>query len=238
MQVLEDKRRRDLRFSDFSWRTVRGKDCAITVNAKTSKFGPSDWSLEVRSKELEKPLLVELGGMTLLEGAIRGVADYHYHQALLMKGVDVSKILTQDALSDLWLELVRWARRRSAEISGSVGLLPSESVRVQDYEVTPKKWDEVRRDKDQINVFFSNFYVGSYARTGGPVFRLSSYLTRALNRRTSLKSATRYIDLYPDDRQDEEEIRKLFSKAEVIYLPDVSVRNLRSVFFERRNKQE
>ena len=232
MQVLEDQRRRNLRLSGFSWRTVRGKNCKITVNAKSSEIGPVDWTLEIQSNEIKEPLIVELGGMIMFEGAIRGVADYHNHQALRMKRIDISKILSKDALMDLWLELVRWARKKNVEISGNVALLPYESIKVKGDEVKPKKWEEVRKDEDQINVFFSNFYVGSYARTEGPVFRLSSYLTRALNKGVSLKAATRYIDLYPDNQQDEEEIKNLFSKTEVIYLPDISVRNVRSVFFE------
>jgi hypothetical protein len=99
-----------------------------------------------------------------------------------------------------------------------------------DDEITPKRWPDIMKDEDQINVFFSNFWIGSYAHTQGSVFRLSSYLTREMGI-SSAKIATRYIDLDPDNPRDEEEIRRLIAKSKVVYLPDLSVRNVQSLFF-------
>jgi len=235
----------------FPWRIVCYRDNTvtncITVNARLDeRFGPTDWSLEIKSSKLENPLIVELGGAPELDHTIRGVADYFNHAALGKQGIDLSRILSKSMLSDLWLELVRWARKNKIGLSADVALLPPQSVRVYgrhgqlefDDEVIPKEWGDVRKDEDQINVFFSNFWIGKYAQTNGTVFRLSSYLTKQFGI-SSRKAATRYIDFNPDDPTEEKEIRKLIDKASVVYLPDLSIKNVRSVFFESidTNKQ-
>lgn len=124
-------------------------------------------------------------------------------------------------------------------MSANVALLPSQPIRVHgttgqsdfDEMVTPKDWGEVKKDEDKINVFFSNFWLGSYKSSGGTVFRLSSYLTENLNV-TSRKSATRYVDFDPNNEKHEQEIRNVLLCASVIYLPDVSIKNVHSVFLE------
>jgi len=237
---LEQIRRYERSFpKDFSWRTINCKDHTITVNAKLEKFGPTEWSLEIKSSKLEKPLIVELGGMALLDSTIRGIADYFFHAALRTQGLDLSKAISKDLLLDLWLKVGKWARQNKLDVSANVALLPYQSIRVNgkhgqlefDDEVTPKNWEDVQKDEDQINIFFSNLWIGSYAHTQGVVFRLSSYLTKEIGV-SSAKAATRYIDFNPDDSRDEAEIKKLIGKATTVYLPDLSIRNVRSIFFE------
>lgn len=221
----------------FPWRTTGYKGNIITVNAKLGEFGPTNWSLEIRSTKLEEPLTIELGGMPWVDHIIRGVADYFYHEDLGRQGIDLSKTVSKDVLSGLWLGIGKWARKNNIDLSGDVALLPSQFIRVHgnwrsqefDDSVTPKKWPNVKKDEDQIDVFFSNFWIGSYTHTHGPVFRLSSYLTKEMGV-SSAKTASRWIDLNPDDPRDEEEIRRLIAKATVVYLPDLSVRNVRSIF--------
>lgn len=237
---LEQERRYEHRVPEgFPWRTISYKGDTITVNAELGEFGPTNWSLEIRSNKLEKPLIVELGGMPWLDRTIKGVADYFFHKNLRTQKIDLSKTLSKDMLSDLWLRIGKWARKNNLELSADVALLPPQPIRVHgrhgqvkfDDEVTPKKWGDVKRDEDQINVFFSNFWIGSYAQTHGTVFRLSSYLTREMGI-FSAKTATRYIDFHPDDLSDEAEIKRLIAKATVVYLPDLSLKNVRSIFFE------
>lgn len=225
---------------DFSWRTIGYKDSFVTVNAKLGQFGPTDWTLEVKSRELEKPLAIELGGMPQLDRTIRGVADYFNHINLKSQGIELSKTVTKEVLSDLWIGIGKWARKNKVEILSDVALLPSESFSVRgihnlkefdsalDGDVTPKEWGNVKKDEGEINVFFSNFWI-SHGENGA-TFRLSSYLTKQIGI-SSAKNATRYIDFNPDNQEHEREIKKLLSKASVIYLPDLSVKNVRSVFF-------
>lgn len=245
-QKLEEKRRLELTMQrGFSWRSVAFKDNTVTVNAKLGEFGPTDWSLEIRSEKLERPLTVELGGMVMLERIIEGVADYFYHRALSTQGVDLTKVLSADVLCDLWLDVAKWARKNNLELSAAVALLPTETISVNgkcgqtafEDTILPKKWENVRMDDDTINVFFSNLWLGSYAHTHGTAFRLSSYLAREYGI-SSAKNATRYVDFNPSDDQDIAEIRKLFSRASVVYLPDVLMKNVRSVFFSSETPKE
>lgn len=224
---------------DFSWRTVTYDGNRVTVGAKLGPYGPTDWSLEIQSDKLEKPLLIELGGMAQLDNKIRGVADYFYHSYLMKKDVDMSKVLSSDMLFDLWLDIANFARKNRLDISANVALLRPEKIKVRgscvgrdfDDVVIPKPWMDVRQESDATNVFFSNFWIGSYQNTMGTVFHLSSYLAQEY-RVLSAKSASRYVNLDPDKQQDQEEIRKLLGRAAVIYLPDLSLNNVRSVFFQ------
>ena len=246
MEKLEQMRRYKRYLPEgFRWRAIRYKDYTITVNAKPGEFSPTDWSLDIRSSNLEKPLIIELGGMAELDRIIKGVADYFYHMALRKEGVELSKTLSKDLLSDLWLQVVKWARKNGIDLSADVALLPHQSIRVHgrhgelefDDEVIPKEWGDIKKDADQINVFFSNFWVGSYAQGHGTVFRLSSYLSKQFEI-SSAKSATRYVDFNPDDPEHEKEIRKLIDRASVVYLPELSVRNVSSIFFESTESQK
>jgi hypothetical protein len=222
----------------FSWRTINYEDGIITVDAKFDEFGPKDWTLEIKSPKLEEPLILKIDGMPRLDQIITGISDYYNHKALKVKGVNLAQDVHKDALSELWIAIAKWARRNDIELSTNVALLPFESIRVHgkhglsdfDGEVTPKKWEDVHKDEDHINVFFSNFWIGSYMHTKGTVFRLSSYLTENMGV-LSAKAATRYIDLNPDEQRDKEEINKLIAKATVVYLPDLSIKNVRSLFY-------
>jgi len=223
---------------NFSWRTAGYKDSKITIGAKLGEFGPTDWSLEIRSNKLEKPLTLEFGGMPQLDRIIKGVADYFHHQSLRAKGINLSETISREALSDLWLGVAKWARKHGTNLGANVALLPSKPITVHGRHrksefndtVTPKMWENVEREDDQINVFFSNFWIGSYVHTKGTVFRLSSYLTKDFGI-SSAKAATRYINFNSNDPRDEVEIKKLISKATVVYLPELSIENVRSIFF-------
>jgi len=225
----------------FPWRQVRYADNVVTIAARPSKYGPTDWSLEIHSSKLEgKPLVVELGGEGwLLEKIIEGVDDYFHHLALKEQGIDLSRILPRDALSDLWLQIGILARKSNLRFSADVALLPPQQIRIRgrhgqvpfDDEVVPKPWRDVSKDESRVNVFFANFWMGSYTETGGTVFRLSSYIANQYNAASSDSRATRYIDFDPSDQSQAEEIRRIIAKASVVYLPDLSVKNVRSVIF-------
>lgn len=236
-------RLRERRFpEDFPWRTTKYKGDMITVNAKLGEYGPTDWSLKIQTSEIgDRAISVRLGGMPELDRIIGGVADYYYHKTLRERGIDLSKTVSKQALADLWLEIAELAREYKLELSARVALLPSQPIRVRgrhghelfDDEVIPKDWGNVKKEDRQMNVFFSNFWIGSYAETQGTVFRLSSYLKRQY-KNVSAKTATRYIDFEPDNQLDTEEIRKIIADAKVVYLPDLSIRNVRSLFFETK----
>lgn len=222
---------------ESQWRTVSYKDTKVTVNARLGEFGPTDWSFDIVDPQGKKT--IEFVGMPRIEQIIRGVSDYLYHERLRKQNIDMSKIVCRDSLTALWLALAKWARENKVDLSTNVALLPSQSIKVHgtvgqsDFNetVTPKDWGDVKKDEDQINVFFSNFWLGSYNSSGGTVFRLSSYLTENLNV-TSRKSATRYVDFNPNNEEHEQEITKVLSYASVIYLPDISIRNVHSIFSE------
>jgi hypothetical protein len=233
----------DMLTRDFSWRTDGYKGNRVTVGARLGPDGPTDWSLEIQTDKLDKPLLVELGGMTQLDSKIRGVADYFNHSHLKKRGVDMSKVLSSDMLSDLWLGIARFARKNKLDFFANIALLPPEKTRVRgscagrefNDAVIPKPWEDVRKDNDEINVFFSNFWIGSYQNTNGTIFRLSSYLAEEY-RVLSAKSASRFVDFDPDREEDQQEIRKLFDRAAVIYLPDLELNQVRSIFFTQNTK--
>lgn len=230
------------RFAEgLHWRQVRYGDNVVTVAAKPSRQGAADWSLEIRSSKLEgKPLAVELGGEGwLLAKIIEGVYDHFNHQALKEQGIDLSRSLPRDALSDLWLQVGTLARKHNIGFSADVALLPPQQMRVRgrhgqvpfDDEVVPKPWGDVSQNESHINVFFSNLWMGSYAETNGTVFRLSSYIASQYNAASPDSRATRYIDFDPSDQSQAEEIRRIIAKASVVYLPDLSIKNVRSIFF-------
>lgn len=225
----------------FPWREVRYKDYIVTVNARLGEYGPTDWSLEISSSKLgDKPLVVELGGTPWIDKIIKGVADYFNHQILRAQGIDLPKTLSRSILANLWLELGKLARRYNIAFSADVALLPPRTIRVRgkhgrsefDDEVIPKDWGDVRKDEDQINVFFSNFWISSYPKTDGTVFRLSSYHAKQF-KVVSAKTATRYVDFDPNDPSQAEEIRRIIDKASVVYLPNLSVKNVQSILFEK-----
>ena len=226
------------------WRTTKYNDTKITVNAKLGEFGPTGWSLEI-TEPSKGTQVIELGGMPWVEKIIRGVSDYYYHEALISQGKSSIEIASIDSLSDLWLALAKWARRYCIELSANVALLSPQSIRVHgvvgqsDFNemVTPKDWGEVKKVEDHINVFFSNFWLGSYKSSGGTVFRLSSYLTENLNI-TSKKSATRYVDLNPEKEEHAKEIKRILTLSSVIYLPDISIKNVHSVFSEQSQQHK
>lgn len=236
----EEKDSTEMLTRDFSWRTVRYNGNRVTVGAKLGPYGPTDWSLEIQTNKLDKPLLVEIGGMAQLDSKIRGVADYFSHSYLKKKGVDMSKVLSSDMLSDLWLGIAHFARKNNLNFSANIALLPPEKIKVRgscagkefNDVVIPKPWEDVRKDSDEINVFFSNFWIGSYQNTSGTVFRLSSYLAEEY-RVISAKSASRYVNFDPDKHDDQQEIRRLFDRAAVVYLPDLALNDVRSIFFTR-----
>lgn len=243
VKAHELTRLRERRFpEDFPWRTTKYKGDMITVNAKPGEYGPTDWSLKIQTSEIgDRAISVKLGGMPELDRIIEGVADYYYHKTLRERGIDLSKTVSKQALAGLWLEIAELAREYKLELSARVALLPSQPIRVRgrhgqelfDDEVIPKDWGNVKKEDRQMNVFFSNFWIGSYAETQGTVFRLSSYLKRQY-KNVSAKTATRYIDFEPDNQLDTEEIRKIIADAKVVYLPDLSIRNVRSLFFETK----
>lgn len=230
----ENQSEMDYRYGGPSWRTQGYKDFFVTVNAKLGEYGPKDWNLKVKSGELKKPLTIELGNMTQLDRIIRGVADYFWHQYLTEKHpeVDVKKIATREMLSDLWICTAKWARKNKLDVHADVALLPSESISVRGMQksedfvgaVTPKDWGNVTNDEGKINVFSSNFWI---TREG--TFRLSSYLTKLIG--SDASAANCPVDFNPDNQEQENEIRQLLSRASVIYMPDLSLKNVRAIFF-------
>jgi len=236
-EILAEKHRKEEAEKGL-YRTFRYKNNSVTINAKTGRFGPTDWELVVNSDLLKEPTKVSLGGMgTELDRIIRGVSDYHYNEYLKNMEIDLSKALTREALFDLWLSVGKWAKDKAKDkiVQGfaNIALLPSERFDVhgllnnEDFvgKVIPKSWGDVKIDAEEINVFNSNLWM-----TSGGNFRLSSYLAE-MDGLASAKSATRYIDFNPGNLQHANEIKMLISKAKVVYLPDLSVKGVRAIIY-------
>lgn len=221
----------------YPLRTIEYRGNKVTINAKLGDYGPEEWKLEIQTNELDKPLTVELGGMAgNLDDIIRGIKDYYYHKMMADRGVDLTETVSKVILADVWIEIGKWARKHNLDISGEVALIPSNSIGVRgkwgqkdfDDNVRPKLWGEVQNDEDKINIFFSNFWISNYTKTNGVVFRLSSYLTAQYDI-TSAKTATRYVDLNPNNQNDEAEIRKIIGLANVVFVPDLFINKVRSI---------
>jgi len=241
----ELKRRRERRFSEaIHYRTNEYNDDKVTVNAKLGEYGPTDWSLKIQTSEMgDRAINVKLGPSPRLDRIIEGVADYYNHENLKKRRIDLSTMDKKIALANIWLEIAKISRENKLDFSANVANLPFQSIYVtgncgripetgepkqfKDH-VLPKNFGKFTFEDHHFNNFSSNFYIGSYANTQGTVFRLSSYLEKQYNH-VSAKTATRYIDFYPDKHKDE--IIRIIKAAKVVYLPNLSIKHVKSLIF-------
>ena len=227
----------------------------VKVNAALGPFGATDWSLDVRKGD-EEYRNIALGGSANIDKIIQGIEDYYSHKNYkLGKEKPIQETLLKEVMTDLWIDIGKWAAKNNLNIIADVALIPSEPIQVEgkvgvdafSRTVTPKCSGQIQDDEFEINLLGRcNFYLDNIKTLDKVAFRLSSDVSIEKDKlddlikksscipgvRIKIDDSTRYVDFNPLNDEDENEIRNILSSAKVIYIPNIKISNVKTVFYE------